>query len=55
MGLEWVTSETLLKLFTDNFDASGFVKSDGVPVLARGTFAVVFKVSESYPCRINMP
>jgi hypothetical protein len=41
--LEWATEEVLLKLFNENFDASGLVKPDGVPVLAKGTFAVVFR------------
>lgn len=43
MSLDWATGETLLRLFTENFDANGLVKADGVPVLAKGTFAVVFK------------
>ena len=43
MGIEWATVEVFERLFTDNFDVNGFIKSDSVPVLAKGTFAVVFK------------
>lgn len=43
MSVDWATEETLLRLFTENFDADGLVKAEGVPVLAKGTFAVVFK------------
>ena len=59
MGLEWATAEALGGLFSDNFDANGFVKPDGVPVLAKGTFAVVFKVPLLHPqvdeCMLSSP
>jgi len=47
-SIAWATDSALLNLFNENFDASGVVKADGVPVLAKGTFAVVFKVSEKH-------
>jgi len=45
-SLAWASDSALLNLFNENFDANGIVKADGVPVLAKGTFAVVFKVSK---------
>jgi len=42
-GAAWATPEVLERLFSDSFDANGFVREGGVPVLAKGTFAVVFK------------
>lgn len=40
----WATAEVLERLFRDSFDEKGFVREGAVPVLAKGTFAVVFKV-----------
>jgi hypothetical protein len=43
-GAEWAKPEVLERLFRDSFDSKGFVREGAVPVLAKGTFAVVFKV-----------
>lgn len=46
-GAAWATPEVLERLFSDSFDSKGFVREGAVPVLAKGTFAVVFKVRAS--------
>ena len=46
-GAAWATPEVLERLFRDSFDSKGFVREGAVPVLAKGTFAVVFKVRAS--------
>ena len=52
--LTWATADVLQRLFSENFDSHGFVKPDGVPVLAKGTFAVVFKVFSHSRIRLNL-
>ena len=45
MALAWATEAAFDRLCKENFDGNGSVKVDApVPVLAKGTFAVVFKV-----------
>jgi len=38
----WATPDALMKLLSDNFDDAGSLKDDST-MMARGTFAVVFK------------
>ena len=57
MALAWATEAVFDRLCKENFDGNGSIKVDApVPVLAKGTFAVVFKVPPSPPaCAVLAP